>query len=129
LCRIRDDNIAFVTVGFDTAAKPAEADMEDLFEPAVYDALVNESYCKELKGKKLALNAQIPRIVERCEHAFQDLGIEFHKTRPARLLLNKMATDAATIIPAATVKRFERLFTRLSRLHTANVKRNSEPFS
>jgi len=126
---IRDENIMFVTEGFDTAARPAEADMEDLFEPAVYDALVAESYGKELKGKKLALNLQIPRIVKRYEQAFLDLGLEFHKTRPARLLLNKMATDAAEMIPAATVKRFERLFTRISKLHAANVKRNPEPFS
>lgn len=126
---IKDDNIVFVTEGFDPAAKPAEADIEDMFEPAVYDALVAESYSKELKGKKLKLNAQIPRIVKRYEQAFQDLGVEFHKTRPARLLLNKMATDAATLIPATTVARFERLFARLTKLHAANVKRNAEPFS
>jgi predicted ATPase len=126
---IKDDNIVFVTEGFDPAAKPAEADIEDMFEPAVYDALVAESYSKELKGKKLKLNAQIPRMVKRYEQAFQDLGMEFHKTRPARLLLNKMATDAATVIPATTVARFERLFARLTKLHAANVKRNAEPFS
>jgi AAA ATPase domain len=125
---IKDDNVVFVTEGFDPAAKPAEADIEDMFEPAVYDALVAESYSKELKGKKLKLNAQIPRIVKRYEQAFQDLGMEFHKTRPARLLLNKMAADASTIIPAATVTRFERLFARLTKLHAANVKRNAEPF-
>jgi predicted ATPase len=126
---IRDDNIVFVTEGFDPAAKPAEADIEDMFESAVYDALVAESYIKELKGKKLKLNAQIPRIVKRYEQAFQDLGMEFHKTRPARLLLNKMATDAAAMIPATTVTRFERLFARLTKLHAANVKRNAEPFN
>lgn len=126
---IKDDNIVFVTEGFDPAVKPAEADIEDMFEPAVYDALVAESYSKELKDKQLKLNAQIPRIVKRYEQAFEDLGMEFHKTRPARLLLNKMATDAATLIPAATVVRFERLFAKLTKLHAANVKRNAEPFS
>jgi predicted ATPase len=126
---IKDDNIVFFSEGFDPAAKPSEADIEDLFEAAVYEALVAESYSKELKGKKLKLNGQIPRIVKRYEQAFQDLGMEFHKTRPSRLLLNKMATDAATIIPATTVTRFERLFVRLTKLHTANVKRNAEPFS
>jgi predicted ATP-dependent endonuclease of OLD family len=125
---IKDSNIVFVSEGFDAASKPTEADIEDLFEPAVYDALVAESYSKELRGKKLALNAQVPRIVKRYEQAFQDLGMEFHKTRPARLLLNKMGTDAATIISATTVKRFERLFSTLSKLHTANLKRNAEPF-
>lgn len=89
---IRDDNIVFVTDGFDVLAKPAEADIEDMFEPAVYDALVSECYSKELTGKTLTLNPQIPRIVKRYEQAFQSIGIEFHKTRPSRLLLNKMGT-------------------------------------
>jgi hypothetical protein len=40
-----------------------------------------------------------------------------------------MATDAANIIPASTVERFERLFGRIAKLHAANVKRNAEPFS
>jgi predicted ATP-dependent endonuclease of OLD family len=126
---IRDDNIVFVTDGFETSAKPAEADIEDLFEPTVYGILVSESYSKELTGKKLKLNAQIPRIVKRYEQAFQDIGIEFHKTRPSRLLLNKMATDAAKIIPQSTVERFERLFGRISKLYATNIKRNGEPFS
>jgi hypothetical protein len=126
---IRDDNIVFVTEGYDAAVKPAEADIEDLFEPAIYDALVAESYRKELTGKTLPLNPQIPRIVKRYEQAFQDIGIEFHKTRPARLLLNKMATDAAAVIPQNTVERFDRLFARISKLHAANVKRDAEPFS
>ena len=126
---IRDDNVVFVTEGFDATGKPTEADIEDLFEPAVYSALVTESYAKELAGKTLTLNPQIPRIVKRYEQAFMDIGVEFHKTRPARLLLNKMATDATNIIPQSTVDRFERLFTRISKLHAANVKRNAEPFS
>ena len=125
---LRDDNIVFVSEGFG-ATVPAEADMEDLFEPAVYDALVAESYSKDLKGKTLTLNPKIPRIVKRYEKAFEDLGMEFHKTRPARLLLNKMASEASTIIPTSTVKRFEILFQKLSKLHAANVKRNAEPFS
>lgn len=126
---IRSDNIVFVTEGFDGTGEPAEADVEDLFEPAVYAALVVESYSKELIGKNLTLNPQIPRIVKRYEQAFQGIGVEFHKTRPARLLLNKMATDAAGIIPQSTVDRFDRLFARISKLHAANVKRNAGPFS
>jgi len=126
---IRDDNIVFVTDGFDAPAKPSEADIEDMFEPAVYDALVSESYSKELTGKTLTLNPQIPRIVKRYEQAFQNIGIEFHKTRPSRLLLNKMATDAAIMIPQSTVERFDRLFARISKLYAANLKSNAEPFS
>ncbi len=126
---IRDDNIIFVTDGFDDSTKPSEADIEDMFEPAVYDALVSESYGRELTGKTLTLNPQIPRIVKRYEQAFQDIGIEFHKTRPARLLLNKILTDAANIIPESTVERFDRLFAKISKLYSANLKRNAGPFS
>jgi hypothetical protein len=96
-----------------------------MFEPPV----VAESYSKELTGKALTLNLQIPRIVKRYEQAFQNIGIEFHKTRPARLLLNKMATDAASIIPQSTVERFDRLFVRIAELHAANVKRSAVPFN
>jgi hypothetical protein len=110
---IRDDNIVFVTEAFNGSGVPTEADIEDLFEPTVYEGLVNESYRKELTGKTLVLNAQIPRIVKRYEKAFEDIGVQFHKTRPARLLLSKMATDAASIMPQNTVERFERLFAKL----------------
>jgi predicted ATP-dependent endonuclease of OLD family len=126
---IRDSNIVFVTDAFDKSGVPSEADMEDLFEPSVYDALVQESYSKELNGKTLNLNEQIPRIVKRYEDAFEDAGIEFHKTRPARLLLNKMASDAASLVPQASVERFERLFKRITELYAKNLARNATPFS
>ena len=74
---IKDSNVIFVSEGFDPAA--AEADTEDLFEPAVYYALVAESYAKELTGKTLKLNAHIPRIVKRYEEAFEGLGMDFIK--------------------------------------------------
>jgi hypothetical protein len=48
--------------------------------------------------------------VKRFEAAFKDAGIEFHKTRPARLLLNKMAAKPDGIITASTRGRFEKLF-------------------
>lgn len=104
---IRSDSVVFVSEAFETA--PSEADMEDLIDPAVYDKLVRESYAKELKGKKLELNAHIPRIARRFEAAFDALSIPFHKTRPARLFLQKMATDPASVLPAESEARFERL--------------------
>jgi predicted ATPase len=104
---IRSDSVVFVSEAFETA--PAEADMEDLIDPAVYDKLVREAYTKELKGKKLELNAHIPRIARRFEAAFDALSIPFHKTRPARLFLQKMATDPASVLPAESEARFERL--------------------
>ena len=89
---IRDQNVVFVAEGFDSAV-PAEADIEDLLDPAVYESLVRESYSKELAGKTLSLNPAIPRIAKRFEAAFRDLGIQFYKTRPARLLPTKMGSE------------------------------------
>ncbi|HSB97031.1 MAG TPA: AAA family ATPase, partial [Spongiibacteraceae bacterium] len=82
---IREQNVVFVSEAF--SSPPNEADIEDLLDAAVYEALVRESYSKELKGKTLKLNANIPRIAKRIEAALADLGIPFHKTRPTRLFL------------------------------------------
>lgn len=125
---IREDNVVFVTEGFPNATKASEADIEDLLDPAVYEALVQESYKKELAGKPIALNASIPRIVKRYEEAFEDLGLEFHKTRPARLLLSKMAGKPQTIMTPTTLENFVRLFERISQLHAKDVARAAEPF-
>jgi predicted ATP-dependent endonuclease of OLD family len=84
---IRDDNVIFASDGFTDGAKPREADIEDLLDPDVYDVLVRESYKAELKGKKLALNGKIPRVMKRYEAAFAGIGMEFLKSRPARVLL------------------------------------------
>ena len=104
---IRSDSVVFVSEAFDAA--PAEADIEDLIDPAVYEKLVRDAYAKELKGKKLELNAHIPRIARRFEAAFELLSIPFHKTRPARLFLQKMATDPSSVLTAESEARFERL--------------------
>jgi len=105
---LREDNVVFTSSAF--ATPPIECDIEDLFDPATYEILVRESYAKELKGKTLTLNPKVPRIARRFEQAFNDLGIEFHKTRPARLFLKKMATDPASVITADCKDRFVRLF-------------------
>lgn len=106
---INERNIVFVTEAFD-GNPPSEADIEDLLDPKVYEGLVRESYTKELKGKKLSLNDKIPRIAKRVELALADIGIEFHKTRPTRLLLTKMSNDAVAVIDDEAAKRFEKLF-------------------
>jgi len=124
---IRDDNVLFVTEGFDPT-KPAEADIEDLLDPAVYEALVNESYKRELDGKSLSLNRHVPRIVRRYEEAFKAIGQDFHKSRPARLLLNKMATSPTEILTPLTVERFQRLFGKISAQFTRHVARDASPF-
>ncbi|WP_336968827.1 hypothetical protein [Sphingobium aromaticiconvertens] len=62
-----------------------------------------------MRGKTLELNAHIPRIARRFEAAFETLSIPFHKTRPSRLFLQKMATDPSSVLPADSEARFERL--------------------
>lgn len=104
---IRSENVVFVSEAFD--APTPEADIEDILEPAIYEKLVREAYAKELKGKKLVLNDHIPRIARRFEAAFDALAIPFHKTRPARLFLQKMATDPASVLSSDCEGRFEQL--------------------
>lgn len=105
---VREQNVVFVAEAFDPA--PAEADIEDLLDAAVYESLVKESYKAELKGKNLQLNPKIPRVAKRVEKAFDDLGVPFHKTRPARLFLTKMANEADKVLTADSAARFEALF-------------------
>jgi hypothetical protein len=106
---LRDSAVMFVTEGFDDP-KPVEADIEDLIDPAVYADLVNHTYSKELAGKSLALNPNIPRIVKRYEEAFTTLGMEFHKTRPAREFLSRMGVQPAAVLPPTSAARFEAMF-------------------
>jgi predicted ATPase len=125
---IREDGIAWVTEAF-ADPKPAEADIEDVLDSDVFDALVREAYAEELSGKTLALNASIPRIAKRYEAAFADLGIEFFKTRPARLLLDKMGTAPDEIATPATIERFQRLFASLNKRLAKIVAKDAEPFA
>ncbi|MBR0792692.1 AAA family ATPase [Bradyrhizobium manausense] len=105
---LRNTAVLFVTDAF--TPKPSEADIEDLIEPSVYEKLVKDTYKAELKGKTLALNSNIPRIVKRYEEAFVAAGLEFHKTRPAREFLARMGVDPNTVLSAASKGRFVAMF-------------------
>jgi hypothetical protein len=119
---------AIVRVG-DALTVGAEADIEDLLEREVFEALALETYKKELKGKTLTLNAQIPRIVSRFEQAFELLGISFNKTRVAKAFLLKMAgADAGTVFPATTQERFKVLLTKLNEVVATLKADNRGPF-
>ena len=124
---IRDDNVLFVTEAFGSPTPP-EADIEDVLDPAVYEPLVGESYRDELKGKSLNMNNQIPRIVRRYEEAFKGVGLDFHKSRPARLLLDKMANNPAAILTPLTKERFQRLFEKISAQWGRHTARGASPF-
>jgi len=105
---ISDKNVIFIADAFGSSP-PKEADMEDLIDAKVYETLVHESYAKELKGISLKVNDKIPRIAKRFEDAFKTAGLEFHKTRPMRLLLAKMGTDPKQIVTRDVADRFRTL--------------------
>lgn len=106
---LRETAIMFVTDAF-AAGKPTEADIEDLIDPVVYEALVKKTYKAELAKKTLVLNPKVPRIVKRYEEAFEQLGLEFNKTRPAREFMSRMASDPESSLPTDSANRFEALF-------------------
>lgn len=120
---IRSDNVVFASEAFETP--PAEADIEDILDPVVYEALVREAYARELKDKKLELNAQIPRIARRFEAAFDALSIDFHKTRPTRLFLQKMAKDPASVLRGGSEGQFERLFKAINKALEKHLHRDT----
>ena len=105
---ISDKAILLVSEGLTSGTE--DADIEDLIDPDVYEALVKESYTKELKGKSLKLNNHTPRIVHRFHEAFKELGIEFHKTRPASLFLRRAGEKPESVMTDETLKRFQALF-------------------
>jgi hypothetical protein len=123
---IRWENVVFTSSAFQEGTGPKESDIEDVLDPETYDLLVRESYAKELKNKKLVLNENIPRIAKRFEAAFETLGLEFHKTRPARLLLKKMADQPEVVITANARQRFERLFAAANIVFESHVKRSAK---
>jgi predicted ATPase len=104
---IRQDGVLYVSVAMPDPN--AEADIEDMLDPAVFDQLVRESYAAELAGESLSLNPQVPRIVKRYELAFCDLGMEFHKTRPARLFLRRMGEAPDALLANGGHQRFAAL--------------------
>jgi predicted ATPase len=123
---IRDQNVVFVSEAF--ASPSDEADIEDLLDSAIYEALVRESYSLELKGKVLTLNPKIPRVAKRVEAGLRELGIPFHKTRPTRLFLKKMASAPEKMLPDGSLERFEALFALINSRLDKQVTVGRKPF-
>ncbi len=124
---LRDGNILLVSEGF-APGTVTEADIEDLIESKVYDALVQESYKDELKKVNLPLNPRIPRIVKRYEDAFKAVGLNFQKTRPARLFMTLTGNDPSKVLTKETLERFEKLFGMISSRLENYKKAAREPF-
>lgn len=124
---IHERNVIFISEAFDDNFSK-EADIEDLIGPGIYESLVKESYAKELEGKKLKLNIKIPRVAKQVEEGLKELGIEFHKTRPIRLLLKKMANDPDVIMTKSTINNFKKLFLTINERYENHLHRNRKPF-
>ena len=103
---LRQEGIIFVAEAMDGAQ--AEADLEDLFNPDDYQAVVSEAFAQELADHPIALNANVPRISRRNELSFTASGLDFNKTRPAKLLLRKLAARQI-VLDNQTLDRFRRL--------------------
>lgn len=105
---LKDKSIIFVSEAFGDSA-PEEADIEDLLNPDVYQKLVRECYASELKEVELLVNPEIPRIAKQFDEAFKTAGLQFNKTRPTRLLLEKMSKTPEEIMTPEVVERFNTL--------------------
>ncbi len=125
---LRGQNVVSIGDAFSEESRPAEADVEDLLDENVYIALVNESYAKELKGKSLKVNDRIPRLAKRIEQAFNEIDLEFHKTRPTRLLLDKMASDPSSVMTDGAKERIGRLFRVINERFERHSAREGKPF-
>jgi hypothetical protein len=125
---IDERSVLFMTEAFG-AEPPKEADLEDLLDTQIYEDVVRECYAKELAGKEFKPNSNIPRIAKRMELALRQAGVEFHKTRPTRLLLSKMKSSPDTVLTPESEKRFTALFelinTKMDRLSS----RDAAPFN
>lgn len=124
---IRDENLVFVADGF-TDPPSGGADIEDMLDPDTFRQLVEDSYARELEGKDLVLNNHIPRIVKRYEEAFRSLGMNFHKTRPAKRFLRRMAEVPEEVMTDDTKERFKKLFDVINEKSETATRRDSRPF-
>ena len=100
------------------------ADIEDLFDPAFYLKLVNESYAGELPFDitMKAITDSNPRIVQRIEAYFKGEGIaggRFDPYKPAAYLLQKHAEFRGEI-DDATIERATSMFERINSLLPSN---------
>ncbi|SEO01190.1 hypothetical protein SAMN04488011_109123 [Palleronia pelagia] len=125
---LRDQNILSIGDAFDDGSRPLEADVEDLLDADVYERLVRESHSPDLGKKKIAVNDRIPRLAKRMEQALKGADVEFSKTRPARLFLEKMGQAPDMVLTRDAVNRFERLFMAINEKLKRHVARDAGAF-
>ncbi len=98
-------------------ASAGEADIEDMFEPSFYLALVNGEYGSSISEADIP--AGHPRIIRRLEQYFQNNplpnGARFNHFRPARYFTDKIS-GLASQLSDAEIERFQDAFDKLNGL-------------
>lgn len=124
---IDERSVVFMTEAFESEP-PKEADLEDLLDADIYEQIVRECYAKELEGKEFKPNKNVPRVAKRMELALRQIGVDFHKTRPTRLLLAKMKSDPSSVLTLASEFRFAALFRTINEKMNRLASRDAAPF-
>lgn len=125
---LRENNILSIGDAFEEDARPKDADIEDLLDAAIYEKLVRDSHAPEIGHKKLTVNDRIPRLAKRMEQALKGVDVEFSKTRPARLFLEKMGQSPADVLTPDALDRFERLIVTINEKLARHVARDAGTF-
>jgi len=88
-----------------------EADFEDIFPEEFFIKYVNEAYEKELKGNiiECPIPGYKPRMCSKIHDIFEERGIPYHKTRPARLILDYLKDAKLEDLPQEIVNNFTSL--------------------
>lgn len=87
-------------------------ELEDLLPEQLYLDAVQDTYKKELGSTRLALGPPGPSqsIVDRVRAALLARSIQFHKSRPARFLLDAIPRSDPAQFPTEVVERIQALF-------------------
>jgi len=114
---LRDKKVSMLNEIFN---KTDNMSIEDIFPEDYYLKLVESTYQKELSAKgitNISLTSQDPMIVRRIEDFFKEKGLgEFHKSRPARALLDEFGKADINSLPDDLVKNFKTVFESINKL-------------
>lgn len=107
---IKGNRVIFIDEAIEDANR--EMEFEDLFPESFYVEYVNKAYEEELGDQPLVspLNSRKPRVRQKINEAFEQRGLVFHKTRPARLLLSDFGTMKLKDLPKELINNMEKLF-------------------
>jgi len=96
--------------------KKRDMEFEDLFPEEFYLNYVNRAYAKELADSPMTSQVPLhgPTIRNKIEQYLTLRGAEFHRSRPARIMLEDLRSMKASDLPEEFVKTMENLFTMIN---------------